>query len=57
MELLPRAARTGTGIKRDFQSKDRGEMKILKQKTLDNHTVFKILGELGRRGMSSKRSL
>lgn len=28
MELLPRAARTGAGIKRDFHSKDRGEMKM-----------------------------
>lgn len=57
MELLPRAARTGTGVKRDFQSKDRGEMKmkILKQKTLDNHTAFKISGKLWRRGRFSER--
>lgn len=36
MEMLPRAVRTGTGIKRDFQSKDREEMKmkILKPKIL-----------------------
>lgn len=33
MQLLPRAARTGAGIKRDFQSKDRGEMKMKKIKT------------------------
>lgn len=58
MELLPRAARTGAGIKRGFQSKNRGEMKIkiLKPKPLDNHILFKISGELGRRGRSSKRS-
>lgn len=30
MHLLPRAARIGAGIKRDFQSKDRGEMKMKK---------------------------
>lgn len=33
MQLLPRAAKTGAGIKRDFQSKDRGERKMKKIKT------------------------
>lgn len=62
MELLPRAARTGAGIRRDFQSKDRGEMKMKiyikkkKKQTLDNHIIFEISGDLGRRGSSSKRS-
>lgn len=40
MELLPRAARTGAGINRDFQSKDRGEMEMeifKKKKNLDNY--------------------
>lgn len=33
IQLLPRAARNGAGIKRDFESKDRGEMKMKKIKT------------------------
>jgi len=33
MQLLHRAIRTGARIKRDFQSKDRGEMKMKKIKT------------------------